>query len=158
MMQPFAARDELRLRAWIEGRLWPDGPTCSVCQAGARITKRKNGYFRCNACQIDFTCKTGTLVEGSHIPLFQWFNMMSIVARTTTSVSVAPLSEQLALTQKSTRYMLHRLYQAFPLRSKGPEVLTEWDLADVLFRFKPAQRQKSKRARSNILHLGVAHG
>lgn len=142
MTQAFTAQDELRLRAWIESRRWPDRPTCTACQSGTRITKRKNGYFRCNSCRIDFTCRTDTPVEGSHIPLFQWFNMMSAVAQTKANVSVASLSDQLALTQKSTRYMLHRLYQAYPLRSKATGVLTEWDLADGLFRFKPANREK----------------
>lgn len=30
-----------------------------------RITSRKGGYYRCNACQVDFTVRTGTIFERS---------------------------------------------------------------------------------------------
>src|ERR1700687_4009264 len=56
-------------RAWLESRLWPDGPRCPVCGLGERITTRKGGYYRCNQCKEDFTIRTGTTFERSHVPL-----------------------------------------------------------------------------------------
>jgi len=35
-------------------RLWPNGVTCPVCSKTDRITARKGGYYRCNACQREF--------------------------------------------------------------------------------------------------------
>ena len=139
MMLPFTPQQETELRTWVENHVWPEGPVCSGCRLGSRITKRKDGYYRCNACKIDFTCKSGSLVEGSHIPLYQWFNMMSAVALTPEGVSVRTLAGQLGLTEKSTRYMLHRLFRASPRDKRSSSSLTAWDLAAALFSFKPAK-------------------
>ncbi len=61
--------DQETARVYLECRLWPEGPKCAVCKSGDRITIRKGGYYRCNACQQDFTVRTGTIFERSHVPL-----------------------------------------------------------------------------------------
>jgi len=61
--------DEDSARVYLEGRLWPNGTICPTCKARDRITPRKAGYYRCNACQLDFTIRTGTIFERSHVPL-----------------------------------------------------------------------------------------
>ena len=48
-------------RLYLESRLWLDGPCCPVCKLGERITARKGGFYRCNACREDFTVRTGTI-------------------------------------------------------------------------------------------------
>ena len=55
-----AIPDQESARQYLESRLWPDGVTCPTCKKGERITVRKGGYYRCNACQLDFTVRTGT--------------------------------------------------------------------------------------------------
>ena len=52
--------DQEAARAYLEGRLWPNGPRCPVCGLGERITTRKGGFYRCNQCKEDFTVRTGT--------------------------------------------------------------------------------------------------
>jgi len=61
-------------RLYLEGRLWPAGPVCPECRSSERITARKGGYYRCNACPNDytFTVRTGTIFERSHVPLHKW--------------------------------------------------------------------------------------
>ena len=53
--------DEQTAREYLEGRLWPSGPICPECKSGERITTRKSGFYRCNACKLDFTVRTGTI-------------------------------------------------------------------------------------------------
>ena len=55
--------DQETARVYLEGRLWPNGPRCSVCGLGERITARKEGFYRCNQCKEDFTVRTGTIFE-----------------------------------------------------------------------------------------------
>ncbi len=38
--------DQESARAYLEGRLWPQGVRCPVCGLGERITARKGGYYR----------------------------------------------------------------------------------------------------------------
>jgi transposase-like protein len=64
--------DECSARVYIEGRLWPNGVTCPECKSMERITVRKDGYYRCNPCKLDFTVRTGTIFERSHVPLHKW--------------------------------------------------------------------------------------
>ena len=47
------------------------------CNNGDRGQVRKVvGYFRCLACKEDFTVRTGTIFERSHIPLDKWLHAM----------------------------------------------------------------------------------
>jgi hypothetical protein len=60
-------------RLYLESRLWPDGAFCPECKSRERIGKQpKVGFYRCNACSLDFTIRTGTIFERSHIPLHKW--------------------------------------------------------------------------------------
>ena len=56
-------------RVYLESRLWPNGAQCPVCHSGERITARAAGFYRCNACKEDFSVRTGTIFERSHVPL-----------------------------------------------------------------------------------------
>lgn len=42
-------------RVYMEGKRWPDGAVCPACDEAKRITTRKGGFYRCNACKTDFT-------------------------------------------------------------------------------------------------------
>jgi len=59
-------------RVYMEGKRWPDGAVCPACDEAKRITTRKGGFYRCNACKTDFTVRTATIFERSHIPLHKW--------------------------------------------------------------------------------------
>lgn len=53
-------------RVYMEAKRWPDGVVCPACDEAKRITTRKGGYYRCNACKTDFTVRTATIFERSH--------------------------------------------------------------------------------------------
>lgn len=99
-------------RIYLERRLWPTGPTCPVCTSGERITTRRAGFYRCNACSEDFTVRTNTIFERSHIPLHKWIYAMYIVVTARKSVSSLQLSKEIGITQKSAWFMLHRIREA----------------------------------------------
>jgi transposase-like protein len=99
-------------RAWFESRLWPNGPRCPVCGTGDRITTRKGGYYRCNQCQEDFTVRTGTVMERSHIPLHKWVYAMYLLVTARKGISSMQLAKEIGITQKSAWFMLGRLREA----------------------------------------------
>jgi transposase-like protein len=99
-------------RVWFESRLWPNGPRCPVCGLGDRITPRKGGYYRCNQCQEDFTVRTGTVMERSHIPLHKWVYAMYLVVTARKGISSMQLAKEIGVTQKSAWFMLGRLREA----------------------------------------------
>lgn len=99
-------------RAYLEERLWPEGPKCPVCGLGERITARKAGFYRCNQCKEDFTVRTGTIFERSHIPLHKWLYAMYLLVTARKGISSMLLSKEIGITQKSAWFMLHRLREA----------------------------------------------
>lgn len=103
--------DEGAARTYIEDRLWPDGPRCPCCHAGERLTIRKGGFYRCNACQLDFTIRTGTIFGRSHIPLHKWvYAMYFLTARK--GISSLQLAREIGISQHAAWFMLQRLREA----------------------------------------------
>lgn len=106
-----AIPDQESARQYLESRLWPDGVTCPTCKKGERITVRKGGYYRCNACQLDFTVRTGTIFERSHIPLHKWLAALYLFA-TNPKITMAKLSVALGVTMKTAWLILQRIREA----------------------------------------------
>ncbi len=99
-------------RSYMEAQRWPSGATCPHCQEAKRIKQRKGGYYRCNACLEDFTVRTGTVMERSHIPLQKWLYAMYMLVTSRKGISSVELHTKLKITQKSAWFMLHRLREA----------------------------------------------
>lgn len=105
--------DEASARTYLEGRLWPSGPVCPQCRRAERITVRRDGYYRCNACKdFDFTVRTGTIFERSHIPLNKWVYAMYLLVTARKGISSMQLAKEIGVTQKSAWFMLQRLREA----------------------------------------------
>jgi len=114
-------------RVWLESRLWPNGPHCPHCGLGERITPRKGGYYRCNQCKEDFTVRTGTVMERSHIPLHKWVYAMYLVVTARKGISSVQLAKEIGITQKSAWFMLHRLREACGDKFEKLRGITEID-------------------------------
>jgi transposase-like protein len=104
--------DQETARVYLEGRLWPQGPKCPVCGLGDRITARAGGYYRCNQCKEDFTVRTGTIFERSHVPLHKWIYAMYLLVTARKGISSMQLAKEIGITQKSAWFVLGRLREA----------------------------------------------
>jgi transposase-like protein len=126
--QLFAAfPDEETARQYLEGRLWADGVKCPECKGKERITKRKDGYYRCNPCKMDFTVRTGTIFERSHVPLHKWVYAMYLVVTSRKGISSLQLAKEIGVTQKSAWFMLQRLREACSQNSDKLRGIVEID-------------------------------
>src|SRR5579863_9423490 len=104
--------DQETARVYLESRLWPNGVTCPTCAGQDRITTRKGGYYRCNKCKLDFTVRTGTIFERSHVPLHKWVYAMYLVVTARKGISSMQLAKEIGITQKSAWFVLQRLREA----------------------------------------------
>lgn len=104
--------DSEAARQHFESRLWPKGAVCPACSGQDRITKRKGEYYRCNGCKLDFTVRTGTILERSHVPLHKWLYAMYLLMTTRKGISSLQLSKEIDITQKSAWFVLQRIRQA----------------------------------------------
>ena len=111
LFQMFPDQDSARL--YLESRLWPKGAHCPICGLRDRITVRKvAGYYRCNQCAEDFTVRTGTIFERSHVPLHKWIYAMYLLVTSRKGISSMQLSKEIGITQKSAWFVLQRLREA----------------------------------------------
>jgi transposase-like protein len=99
-------------RKYLESRLWPNGPICPTCRKGERIGVRKGGFYRCNACKLDFTVRTATIFERSHIPLHKWLYAMYLLVTSRKGISSLQLGKEIGIRQASAWFLLHRLREA----------------------------------------------
>lgn len=100
-------------RIYPETQRWPNGTVCPACGCVERIQTRKVvGYFRCLNCSTDFTVRTGTIFERSHVPLDKWLYAMYLVTTARKGISSMQLSKELGVTQKTAWFMLQRIREA----------------------------------------------
>ncbi len=105
--------DQEKARDHIEALRWNGSPVCPHCAEAARIQKRKlDGYYRCLACKTDFTVRTGTIFERSHVPLHKWLYAIYLVVTARKGISSLQLSKELGVTQKTAWFMLQRIREA----------------------------------------------
>ncbi|HZP06779.1 MAG TPA: IS1595 family transposase [Terracidiphilus sp.] len=135
--------DEETARVYLESRLWPKGVTCPTCAGQDRITPRKAGFHRCNKCQIDFTIRTGTIFERSHIPLHKWLYAMYLLVTARKGISSMQIAKEIGVQQKSAWFMLHRLREACGGELAKLQGVVEVD--EAFFGGKEANKHESKK-------------
>jgi len=124
--------DERAAYAYVEARLWPDGPVCPHCGNAdqARIIKMggrstRIGVHNCRECRKPFTVKVETVFEASHVPLRLWLQAIHLLCSSKKGISSNQLRRALGVTLKTAWFMSHRIREAmrggnlFPLGGSG---------------------------------------
>jgi transposase-like protein len=104
--------------AFIEARLWPDGPVCPHCGAvkehvgklGGKATRI--GLYKCYACREQFTVKIGTIFEASHLPLRMWLQAIHLLCASKKGISTRQLQRILKCGMKTAWFLGHRIREA----------------------------------------------
>ena len=97
---------------WFEGLYWPKGRQCMHCGADRTrpVPNAKPMPYWCTSCRSYFSVKTGTAMADSKIPLRKWAIAIYLCLK---RVSSMKLHRDLEVTQKTARFMLHRLREAW---------------------------------------------
>ncbi len=121
--------DEDAAVKWIEASRWPNGeivcPLCGSLDVHRMAGKTQAGMFLCNDCRDKFTCRTGTVMERSHIPLCKWLLAIHLMSSSKKGVSAHQLMRNLGLGSYRTAWFLcHRVREAMtdlePNKNGGP--------------------------------------
>jgi transposase-like protein len=141
-------------RVYLESRRWPDGPRCPVCGLTDRITVRNGGYYRCGQCKEDFTVRTGTIFERSHVPLHKWLYAMYLLVTARKGISSMQLSKEIGITQKSAWFVLGRLREALGSDLKVLQGIVEVD--ETYIGGKESAKHESKKLKQGRGAVGKA--
>jgi transposase-like protein len=104
--------------AYVEERLWPNGPVCPHCGSINKNHYRlkgkttRIGLWKCKDCRKPFTVKMRSIFESSHIPMNIWLQAIFIVGSSKKGVSSNQLHRMLGITLKSAWFMSHRIREA----------------------------------------------
>ena len=125
VLEAKAFQDETAAYAWVEARVWPEGPICPHCGGMDRIGKLQGkstrvGVYKCYQCRKPFTVKVGTVFEDSHVPMRFWLQAMYLLCSSKKGISSNQLHRTLGVTLKTAWFMSHRLREAMRVVGVGP--------------------------------------
>lgn len=147
--------DEEAAYAYVEARVWPQGPVCPHCGGVDRISKMggkstRIGTYKCYQCRKPFTVKIGTIFESSHVPLHIWLQAIFLIAGSKKGISSNQLHRTLGVTLKTAWFMSHRIREAMtgggPLMGSGGGMV---EADETLFCRKPGVPVKRGTAHLN---------
>ena len=109
--------DEAAAFAYVEARVWPEGPTCPHCGGFDRIGKMggkstRIGLYKCYQCRKPFTVKIGTIFEDSKVSMHIWLQAIYLIAGSKKGISSNQLHRTLGVTLKTAWFMSHRIREA----------------------------------------------
>jgi transposase-like protein len=109
--------DEEAAYAFLEERVWPDGPVCPHCGGVERISKMQGkatriGLYKCYQCRKQFRVTVGTVFEASHVPLHVWLQAVALLTASKKGISSNQLHRTLGVTLKTAWFMSHRIREA----------------------------------------------
>lgn len=103
--------------AYVEARIWPEGPTCPKCGERERVGRlggnsTRIGVHKCYVCRKPFTVKVGTIFEDSKVALNVWLQAMFLIAGSKKGISSNQLHRTIGVTLKTAWFMSHRIREA----------------------------------------------
>lgn len=100
----------------IESIRFKNGAYCPLCGSMENVKRKKDGNrvgrWNCHDCKKSFNVLSGTIMQGTHIPLQKWFVAIALIVNAKKSLSSYQLSRDLELNQKSAWYMQQRIRSA----------------------------------------------
>jgi transposase-like protein len=111
--------------AFVEARVWPEGPVCPHCGGVERISlmggkSTRTGLYKCYQCRKPFTVRIGTIFESSHVALHIWLQAMYLIAGSKKGISSNQLHRTLGVTLKTAWFMSHRIRLAMASGDLSP--------------------------------------
>jgi transposase-like protein len=103
--------------AFVESKLWPNGPVCFHCGEAERISKMRGkstriGLYKCYACRKPFTVKMGTVLESSHVPMRMWLQAIYLLCSSKKGTSTRQLQRTFRVGLKTAWFLSHRVREA----------------------------------------------
>lgn len=101
-------------RKFIEKIRWNGKVICPIC-GSIHVTGRKGsreGYYWCNNCKKEFTVRTNTIMERSHIALNKWIYAIYKFVTQRHGISSIQLSKEIGISEHAAWYLLQRIREA----------------------------------------------
>ena len=123
-------QDETAARRHFEKIRWPEGPVCFHCGCMEHVRPLEgqsmgDGWWYCGDCKNKFTCRQGTLLERSHVPIHKWLLAMRLMASSKKGISAHQLHRTIGVTYKTAWFLAHRIREA--MGDSNPTAMGGWN-------------------------------
>ena len=111
-------RTESDCTRFLESKLWENGKPISPFDPMSKVYKRSDGLYRCSKTGKNFNIRKGTFLEGSKVPLLDWFTVIFFFLSDKQGMNTMQVINLISVTKKTAWFMLQRIRQAFKQDSK----------------------------------------
>jgi transposase-like protein len=146
--------------AYVEARLWPNGPVCPHCGETKRIGRlsgktTRPGLHKCYVCKKPFTVRMGTLFEDSHLPLHLWLQVIHLFCCSKKGIATRQIQRMLNCSMKTAWFLGHRIREAMnpgqdtPMGGEGKTV----EIDDTELTLSRKSRRRARKDNPKVLSL-----
>lgn len=104
--------DEQSAERYFTERRWPNGVCCTKCNSADAYdcrAKRRLTQWKCRACAHKFTVTSGTVMEGTKLPLRKWLIAYHEIGGAKKGMSARELSRKLGIGVRPAWHLAHRI-------------------------------------------------
>lgn len=145
-------------RKYMAYERWQGKATCPDCGC-EKVYHYEDGIrYKCSSCIKIFNVKSGTIYEGSRVPLRKWFVAIYMLIEHKKGISSYQLARDIKVTQKTAWFMLHRLRHKLGMDNDQNEELDGVVSADETFvGGKQKNKHKHKKDSYERVNRGREH-
>jgi transposase-like protein len=104
--------DETKTRAHLELLRWPQGITCPRCSSKEVSPIKGRPQYSCNGCEYQFSVKSGTIFNDSHLPLWKWLLATYLMTESKKGISACQIQRTLDISYPTAWFLCHRIRAA----------------------------------------------
>jgi transposase-like protein len=163
-------QNEAAAFAYVEARLWPNGPVCHHCGERERIGRLQGkttrpGLYKCYRCKKPFTVRMGTIFESSHLPLQLWLQIIHLMCASKKGISTNQIQRMLRCSMKTAWFLGHRIREAMndkpgvfysPIGGEGKTVEADETYIGPAAKNRAYEEPKPKHAVMSLVERGGA--
>ena len=133
-------------REWFEAKVWPEGRHCPRCRSTrtCEASHAKMPYW-CSDCRSYFSVKTGSVMQGSPLPLRKWVYAIYMHLTSLKGVSSMKLHRDIGVTQKTAWFMLQRIRKAWKRDDDEPPFSGPVEIDESYFGGKRKNKSNAER-------------
>lgn len=130
--------DEDSAERYFVNQRWPDGIRCPKCNCNKvydcrmrRSSRRRKTMWKCSECAHKFSVTSGTVMEGTKLPLRKWMAAYHEIGSAKKSVSSRELSRKLGIGLRPAWHLGHRIRASMTDNSQKFSGIVESDEAYI---------------------------
>jgi hypothetical protein len=151
--------DEGSCRAHFRASREKEGIVCKKCGGKKHWWLKNKDQWKCASCDFRTTLRSGTFMQSSKLPLYQWYIAMAFMSFSKKGISAAELQRQMGIRNYDTVWsLMHRIRRAMGDRDSlyGLADMQEVDEGFIVTATQSKVRDNLKRGRGSKRVTAVA--